>query len=138
MAVLVHLSDLHFGRVDERLLDPLVAAVTAARPDVVVISGDLTQRAKRPEFEAARAFIARLPGPRVIVPGNHDVPLYNVVDRFLRPLARFRRGSSGETYAKSSQESWVSHRIAARWREVYEAAPGASLPLSDLMRRARN
>jgi len=91
MAVLVHLSDLHFGRVDERLLDPLVVAVTAARPDVVVISGDLTQRAQRSEFEAARAFIARLPGPRVIVPGNHDVPLYNVADRFLRPLARFRR-----------------------------------------------
>jgi 3',5'-cyclic AMP phosphodiesterase CpdA len=91
MAVLVHLSDLHFGRVDERLLDPLVAAVTTARPDVVVVSGDLTQRARRSEFEAARAFVARLPTPRVIVPGNHDVPLYNVVDRFLRPVAKFRK-----------------------------------------------
>src|SRR3954471_18543059 len=91
MAVLVHLSDLHFGRVDERLLDPLVAAVMAARPDVVVISGDLTQRARRSEFEAARAFIARLPTPRVIVPGNHDVPLYNVAARLLRPVARFRK-----------------------------------------------
>jgi len=90
MAVLVHLSDLHFGRVDERLLGPLVAAVTAADPDVVVISGDLTQRARPAEFEAARAFVARLPSPRVIVPGNHDVPLYNVVDRLVRPLALFR------------------------------------------------
>jgi len=90
MAVLVHLSDLHFGRVDERLVDPLLATVTAARPDVVVVSGDLTQRARRAEFEAARAFVARLPGPRVIVPGNHDVPLYNVFDRLARPLASFR------------------------------------------------
>jgi 3',5'-cyclic AMP phosphodiesterase CpdA len=89
MSVLVHLSDLHFGRVDERLLTPLVAAVEAARPDVVVISGDLTQRAQKSEFRAARAFLDRLPGPRVVVPGNHDVPLYNVFNRFLRPLALF-------------------------------------------------
>ncbi|MEP6503813.1 MAG: metallophosphoesterase [Betaproteobacteria bacterium] len=91
MPVVVHLSDLHFGRVDERLLSPLVAAVGAARPDVVVVSGDLTQRARKSEFRAARAFLDRLPGPRIIVPGNHDVPLYNVFDRFLRPLALFRR-----------------------------------------------
>ena len=96
MAVLVHLSDLHFGRVDERLLDPLVAAVKAASPDVVVVSGDLTQRARPSEFEAARAFLVRLPSPRVIVPGNHDVPLYNVVKRFLSPLGKYRRHFSAD------------------------------------------
>jgi 3',5'-cyclic AMP phosphodiesterase CpdA len=90
MPVVVHLSDLHFGRVDERLLAPLVAAVELAKPDVVVVSGDLTQRAQESEFRAARDFLARLPGPRVVVPGNHDVPLYNVVDRFVRPLTLFR------------------------------------------------
>jgi 3',5'-cyclic AMP phosphodiesterase CpdA len=90
MPVVVHLSDLHFGRVDDRLLTPLVTAVEAAKPDVVVVSGDLTQRAQESEFRAARDFLARLPGPRVVVPGNHDVPLYNVFDRFVRPLARFR------------------------------------------------
>ncbi|MDP9124330.1 MAG: metallophosphoesterase [Pseudomonadota bacterium] len=90
MSILAHLSDLHFGRVDERLLTPLVAAVEAAKPDVVVVSGDLTQRAQKSEFRAARDFLARLPGPRVVVPGNHDVPLYNVFDRLARPLALFR------------------------------------------------
>jgi 3',5'-cyclic AMP phosphodiesterase CpdA len=90
MSVVVHLSDLHFGRVDERLLAPLVTAVKAAAPDVVVVSGDLTQRAHESEFRAARDFLDRLPGPQVIVPGNHDVPLYNVLRRFVRPLARFR------------------------------------------------
>ncbi len=91
MPVLVHLSDLHFGRVDERLMTPLVTAVEAARPDVVVVSGDLTQRARASEFSAARDFLARLPRPRLVVPGNHDVPLYNVVDRLARPLAKFRK-----------------------------------------------
>jgi 3',5'-cyclic AMP phosphodiesterase CpdA len=91
MRTLVHLSDLHFGRVDPTLLAPLVDAVVAAAPTAVVVSGDLTQRARREEFVAAREFMARLPGTQVVVPGNHDVPLYNVIDRLLRPLAGFRR-----------------------------------------------
>src|SRR4051812_48296484 len=91
MKTLVHLSDLHFGRVDEALLDPLVEAIRAARPDLLVVSGDLTQRARASQFQAAAAFPSRLPGPQIVVPGNHDVPLYNVFDRFFRPLANFRR-----------------------------------------------
>lgn len=90
MRRIVHLSDLHFGRVDEALLPALVETIHAARPDVVVVSGDLTQRAKRREFAAARDFLATLPFPQVIVPGNHDVPLYNVYMRAFHPLRRFR------------------------------------------------
>jgi 3',5'-cyclic AMP phosphodiesterase CpdA len=91
MRTLVHLSDLHFGRTDPALLDPLLAAVEAARPDVVVASGDLTQRAKAREFAQARAFLDRLPKPQVVVPGNHDVPLYRVWERFLNPFGKYRR-----------------------------------------------
>jgi 3',5'-cyclic AMP phosphodiesterase CpdA len=91
MRTIVHLSDLHFGRVDPALLAPLHAAVHALHPDVVVVSGDLTQRARRAQFEAARDFLQQLPAPRIVVPGNHDVPLYDVARRFLAPLARFRR-----------------------------------------------
>jgi 3',5'-cyclic AMP phosphodiesterase CpdA len=91
MRTLVHLSDLHFGRVDEVLLDPLVACVESLAPDVVVVSGDLTQRAKNGQFEDASRFLARLPRPQIVVPGNHDVPLYNVFDRLLRPLAKYKR-----------------------------------------------
>ena len=91
MRTLVQISDLHFGRVDPSLLDPLAAAVNAAAPDVVVVSGDLTQRARNAQFRAARAFLDRLPMPQVVIPGNHDVPLYDVVRRFFAPLARFRR-----------------------------------------------
>lgn len=91
MRTIVHISDLHFGRVDPAVLDPLVAAVSAARPDVVAVSGDLTQRARIREFEQARDFLKRLPGPQVVVPGNHDVPLYDILHRFATPLRRFRR-----------------------------------------------
>lgn len=91
MRTIVHLSDLHFGRVDATLLEPLRRAIAALVPDVVVVSGDLTQRARRAEFRQARAFLDTLPQPRIVVPGNHDVPLYNVVKRFLGPLANYRR-----------------------------------------------
>lgn len=91
MRTLVHLSDLHFGRVDEALLEPLRRLVARLAPDVLVVSGDLTQRAKSAEFQAARAFLDTLPGPQIVVPGNHDIPLYNVVSRFLAPLLKYRR-----------------------------------------------
>lgn len=91
MRKIAHVSDLHFGRTDEAVLPALVAAINEAKPDVVVVSGDLTQRARRREFRAARDFLARLAFPQLIVPGNHDVPLYNVYMRAFHPLSRFRR-----------------------------------------------
>lgn len=91
MRTIVHLSDLHFGRVDNVLLAPLQELVAALAPDVLVVSGDLTQRARASEFQAARAFLDTLPGPQIIVPGNHDIPLYNLARRFLTPLMHYRR-----------------------------------------------
>ncbi|MGD0565613.1 MAG: metallophosphoesterase, partial [Roseiarcus sp.] len=91
MRTIAHLSDLHFGRLDRAIPPALIAAIDAAEPDVVVLSGDLTQRARRREFDDAREFLDDLPSPQIVVPGNHDVPLYNVVARTLTPLARYRR-----------------------------------------------
>ena len=91
MRTLVQLSDLHFGRTNPAVLQPLLDAVAAIRPDVVVVSGDLTQRARAAEFREARAFLDRLPSPRIVVPGNHDVPLYRVWERILSPLGKYRR-----------------------------------------------
>ena len=91
MRTLVHLSDLHFGKVDEALLAPLHELVHKLGPDLVVVSGDLTQRAKSEEFEAAKVWLDTLPGPQIIVPGNHDISLYNVFRRFLQPLTRYKR-----------------------------------------------
>jgi 3',5'-cyclic AMP phosphodiesterase CpdA len=91
MKTLVHLSDLHFGRVDAELLEPLRRRLHALDPDLIVISGDLTQRARNEQFEEAVAYLETLPGPQLVVPGNHDVPLYNVVKRFLSPLGNYKR-----------------------------------------------
>lgn len=91
MRTIVHLSDLHFGKVDEELLAPLRTLVTGMAPDMVVVSGDLTQRAKSEQFEAARNYLDTLPGPQIIVPGNHDISLYNVFRRFVQPLKRYKR-----------------------------------------------
>lgn len=91
MRTLVHLSDLHFGRISPGILEPLLAAVRGIAPDVVVVSGDLTQRARRRQFREAGAFLRVLPSPQIVVPGNHDVPLYDLGRRFFRTLARYRR-----------------------------------------------
>jgi 3',5'-cyclic AMP phosphodiesterase CpdA len=103
MRTLVHLSDLHFGRIDAAILDPLVASVQAIAPHAVVVSGDLTQRAKARQFRAARAFLERLPEPQIVVPGNHDVPLYRVWERLLWPLGKYRR--------------WICADLEPSWRD---------------------
>jgi 3',5'-cyclic AMP phosphodiesterase CpdA len=94
MARLVHLSDLHFGAHDPRLVEAVERKITKARPDLVVVSGDFTQRARTEQFQEACRFLERLrdAGHEVLaVPGNHDVPLYDVLRRFLSPLTRYMR-----------------------------------------------
>lgn len=91
MRTLAHLSDLHFGTVDQAVLEPLRRRLLELGPDLLVISGDLTQRARAAQFREARSFLDTLPKPQLVVPGNHDVPLYNLFARFLRPLAGYRR-----------------------------------------------
>ena len=94
MPRLIHLSDLHFGAHDDRLVEAVEHCVAKERPDLVVISGDFTQRARTEQFQEACRFLGRLrdSGHEVLaVPGNHDVPLYDVLRRFLSPLTRYRR-----------------------------------------------
>ena len=96
MKTLVHLSDLHFGRIDPEVLAPLADTIASAAPDLIAISGDFTQRARRSEFAAARAFLDRLQAPKLLVPGNHDVPFWNAAARFLTPLMRYKAFISPE------------------------------------------
>jgi 3',5'-cyclic AMP phosphodiesterase CpdA len=90
LRIIAHLSDLHFGHVDPAIPPVLRAALLDIGPDLLVVSGDLTQRARREQFWQARHFLDSLPFPRVVVPGNHDVPLYNVLARWLRPLEKYK------------------------------------------------
>jgi 3',5'-cyclic AMP phosphodiesterase CpdA len=89
---LLHLSDTHFGTEQPPVVEALVALASACRPDVVVFSGDITQRARRHQFDAAQRFCERLPpAPVLALPGNHDIPLYNLFARIFQPYAGYRR-----------------------------------------------
>jgi len=107
MRTLVHLSDLHFGRVDEQIIKPLISAVTDINPDLVAVSGDLTQRARSQQFREARAFLDALPQPQIVVPGNHDVPLHNVFSRFLQPLDKYKRHITDDLHPSYVDEEIV-------------------------------
>lgn len=99
MTRIAHISDLHFGALDEATLAPLHEAITRLAPDLVVVSGDLTQRARDAQFRAARSYLDTLPCARVLcVPGNHDVPLWNVLRRTLAPLRSYRRHVDADLY----------------------------------------
>lgn len=91
MKCIAHISDLHFGTEDLEIAEGLRRDLVMQEPALVAVSGDLTQRARSSQFEAARDFLEKLPTPQIVVPGNHDVPLYDVVSRFFIPLTRFRR-----------------------------------------------
>lgn len=92
MRRIAHLSDLHFGTTTPAVLDQLGHSVRAFQPHLVVVTGDLTQRARADQFRGARQFLDSLPSPQLIVPGNHDIaPLYKPLERVLSPYARYHR-----------------------------------------------
>ncbi|MXO60468.1 metallophosphoesterase [Altererythrobacter salegens] len=88
--VLFHLSDIHFGLADERALAWVKQEIAERRPDAVAITGDLTMRARHREFAAATAWINDLDVPVTVEVGNHDMPYFNLVERFATPYRRFR------------------------------------------------
>ncbi len=89
---LLQISDLHFGPPYlDKTGEALLHIAPQLKPDAIIVSGDLTQRAKREQFVAAAEFLKRLPNvPRLVIPGNHDVPLYRVFERILRPHSLYR------------------------------------------------
>ncbi|SAI34858.1 DNA repair exonuclease [Bordetella ansorpii] len=90
MTVVLHITDTHFGTEVPAVVQALLALAAGQKPDLVLLSGDITQRARRDQFAAARRFIEALQLPVLAVPGNHDIPLYNVVARLLNPYGNYR------------------------------------------------
>jgi 3',5'-cyclic AMP phosphodiesterase CpdA len=89
---LVHLSDLHYGRRFRRdLAEALVACVRALEPKAVIVSGDSTMRARKHQFSAVCGLLSRFSTPLLVIPGNHDIPLYNVIGRMTRPFGNYNR-----------------------------------------------
>ena len=93
---IVHLSDLHFGAHDAAIADALIADIAGLGVDLVVVSGDFTQIGSIAEFEQAEAFLTALPAPFFAVPGNHDLPVYNLFERFTAPYRRYRHHIADE------------------------------------------
>lgn len=96
MRTIIHISDLHFGRTEPDLEEALRNQILERQPDLIIVSGDLTQRATKKQFLEAELFFASLPFPIFIVPGNHDVPLYSFWKRFSRPYANYQKHISDD------------------------------------------
>jgi 3',5'-cyclic AMP phosphodiesterase CpdA len=100
MRRLIHISDLHFGTDIPAVTEALVRDISAVAPDVIAVSGDITQRARSSEYENAAAFLRSFSAPIVVVPGNHDIPLFNPFRRLLQPFNRFKNTLG--TYSNSN------------------------------------
>ncbi len=140
MKKIAHISDLHFGTEDPAVTAGLLRDLAEFQPDLVAVSGDLTQRARHSEFTAARDYLAQIAAPKIIVPGNHDIPLYNVLRRWLAPLQNYQETITREMHplyqddeiavagintARSNtwKEGRVSHAQIARLQEQFSALP---------------
>ena len=107
---IAHLSDLHFGKIaHDEIVPHLVGEVNRAQVDLVAVSGDLTQRARPHEFEAAAAMLRAFEAPTLVVPGNHDVyPWWRPVARLMKPCARFERHITNDLAPTFEHDAGVS------------------------------
>jgi 3',5'-cyclic AMP phosphodiesterase CpdA len=147
MRLILHLSDTHFGTERPAVAAALTRLAYRERPDIAVLSGDITQRARRPQFAAARRFVRGLRVPVVVtLPGNHDIPLDNVPARLWRPYARYLEAfdgpldrvhcGPGEIIVALNTTRWYRHvhgsvsRRQLQWScEQLRAAPPGRLKL---------
>ena len=108
MSVLLQISDLHFGTEQAPVVEALVTLAHQQRPELLVLSGDITQRARVSQFQAARAFVDRLGAPRVLaIAGNHDIPLFHLGERLLHPYARHRAAFGEDLEPLVSTPEWL-------------------------------
>ncbi|MBI4725513.1 MAG: metallophosphoesterase, partial [Rhodomicrobium sp.] len=119
-------ADLHFASVPEGLSMELREAIERREPDVIVIAGDLTLRARRAEFEQASAWLGSLSPKPLVIPGNHDLPYWNLIRRFTDPFRQYRQAAGSDTLMPviehstgvvlgfNTTGSWQPH---LRWQE---------------------
>lgn len=89
MTSIIQFADIHFGVEDKDAMAAVAKTVTALKPDITLICGDITQNGKKTEFYAARDWIRTLPGPKLITPGNHDTPMFGLLSRLFAPFKRY-------------------------------------------------
>ncbi|MCB2039890.1 MAG: metallophosphoesterase, partial [Rhodoferax sp.] len=118
MSVVLHLSDTHFGTEQAPVVEALEALARQLQPDLLVLSGDITQRARPEQFQAARAFVDRLRAPVLAIAGNHDIALYDLWARIRRPYARHAAafGSDLEPVFRGNDLLVVGVNTTRAWR----------------------
>jgi 3',5'-cyclic AMP phosphodiesterase CpdA len=129
MSVLLQVSDTHFGTEQPQVVEALVALAQQQRPDLVVLSGDITQRARPAQFQAARAFTDRLGAPVLAIPGNHDVPLVNLWARLRKPYANHTAafGPNLEPVHTSADLLVVGVNTTRAWRHKHGEVSAAQV-----------
>lgn len=132
------LADLHFGRAQPDLVPSLLVAIESEAPDLVVVAGDFVQRARPSQFALARDFLSRLNAPWLAVPGNHDIPLFNLPERLLLPRRAYKRWIAKDTQPTLETESAVILGIDTthRWsRQAGKIRPDQITRTCDVIRR---
>ena len=130
MTTLLQISDPHFGTVRPAVAEALVWLAAQQRPDVLVLSGDITQRAKVSQFSDAKAFCDRLAIPRMLaIPGNHDISLFNPYQRLVTPYARFLKafGPALEPTLSTPALNIIGVKTTRRWRHTNGEVSGAQI-----------
>ncbi len=129
MSVLLQISDPHFGTERAPVVEALVTLAQRERPDLVVLSGDITQRARPDQFAAARAFTDRLGAPLVAIPGNHDIPLFDLPARLFRPYARHAAAFGAELEPEHASPDFlvVCVNTTRPWRHKNGVVTGAQI-----------
>lgn len=102
---IIHISDLHFGMYQDHIREIFLAEIALLKPEIIIISGDLTQRAKKHQFELLQSFLQCLPGIVLVVPGNHDIPLYNLFRRIFYPFHAYKKYIAKRFNAQFSEDS---------------------------------
>lgn len=109
MGRILHLTDIHFGCENKAAVQAVLELALSERFDFTAVTGDVTQAGRQPEFDAAEAWIKALPGPVMVTPGNHDVPVPGVIDRILWPFRRYERAFGPQTGVGHAQNDMAAH-----------------------------
>ncbi len=108
MIKIAHISDIHFGAEDSAAVEKIIEDIEMQKPRMIAVSGDLTQRAKSRQFEAAADFLDRLDYPMIVIPGNHDISLFNIFRRFYRPLKKFFKYISDDIFPEYDDDDMAA------------------------------
>lgn len=146
MTRIAHLADLHFGDVESTIVDALADDLNNRNLDAVVVAGDLTMEATDEEFKKARAWLNRLKPACLVVPGNHDIPKWNILERFMSPFERFSNHISKDMrdevilehcviFGLNTTASWQPH---LKWQEGVARRSEIAAAAKSFARHAQN